>query len=75
MLQSLKSAVEYVSTEDLKKWKKVVTKRRKVMKEDWERIVRFDNICDQELIINLQDCFSDAETDSEIYLWCAPLRE
>ncbi|XP_045447118.1 uncharacterized protein LOC123668257 [Melitaea cinxia] len=70
MLQLLNTAVENVSAED---WKQVVTKCRKLMEEDWERDVRFDNICDQEFIINLKDCSSDFESDSEIDLGCTPL--
>ncbi|KAH9640369.1 hypothetical protein HF086_003055 [Spodoptera exigua] len=58
MLQLLKTAVDNVSAEH---WKKVVIKCRKLMEEDWERDVRFDNICEQEFIINLQDCSSDSE--------------
>lgn len=45
------------------------------MEEDWERDVRFDDICEQEFIINLQDCSSDSETDSDVDLGCTPLRE
>ncbi|XP_045456911.1 uncharacterized protein LOC123666943 [Melitaea cinxia] len=70
MLQLLNTAVKNVSAED---WKKEVTKCRKLMEEDWERDVRFDNICDQEFIINLKDCSSDFESDSEIDLGCTPL--
>lgn len=72
MLQLLKSAVDSVSAEE---WKKVVTKCRKLMEEDWERDIQFDNICEQDFIINLQDFSSDSETDSDMELGCTPLRE
>lgn len=68
-LYNIKSVVDNVFAEDSKK---VVTKCRKQIEEDWEQDVLFDNICEQDFIINLQDFSSDLETDSED-LVCTPL--
>ncbi|CAK1580373.1 unnamed protein product [Parnassius mnemosyne] len=58
----LNNACEHVTSND---WKKVVDKTRRIITEDWQRDVRFDYLCDQELIINLEDCFSDSVSDDD----------
>lgn len=70
MLTLLHEACVHVNADD---WKKVVEKTKNVIQKDWERDIQFDNICDQELIINLQDCSSDeSEFDFEVDLGCTP---
>ncbi|CAK1582081.1 unnamed protein product [Parnassius mnemosyne] len=58
----LNNACEHVTPND---WKKVVNKTRRIFTEDWQRDVRFDYLCDQELIINLEDCSSDSDSDDD----------
>lgn len=71
MLALLHNACEDVTPE---LWKKVVDKCKKIIDEDWERDIQFDNLSDQDFIINLQDCSSESESDyDESDLGCAPL--
>ena len=70
MLTLLHEACDHVKGDD---WKKVVERTKNIIQQDWERDIRFDNISDQELIINLQDCSSSDESDVDYDLGCAPL--
>lgn len=62
MLGLLNNACKHVTADD---WKKVVGKIKKTIEEDWERDKRYDENCDHELIINLQEWSSDSESDIE----------
>lgn len=64
MLTLLNNACEHVTPND---WKNVVTKTKETIQEDWKRDCNFDTICDQEFIINLQECSSDDDnSDNEL---------
>lgn len=70
MLKLLKDACDSVTSDN---WKKDIDRTRKIMEDDWERDVRFDQST-QELIINLQDCSSESESDfDDSDLVCEPI--
>lgn len=54
----LKEACAQVTQED---WSKVVQKTKKIIMDDFERDVHFDNVMDNQLVINLND--DDDEDD------------
>lgn len=63
MLQLLKNACTHVTTEN---WASVVERTKKVIMSDWDRDIAFDNLCTQELIINItEDSSSDQSRSNE----------
>lgn len=67
MLTLLKEACNQI-TADM--WKQVIESTRKIIKED-----KFDIMCDEEFIINLQDCSDDSDAESDDDLGCEPLSD
>ncbi|XP_026333416.1 uncharacterized protein LOC113240350 [Hyposmocoma kahamanoa] len=59
MLKILEEACEHVTTGD---WEQVVNRTVKLIREDYERDVKIDNILENDLIINV---FDDSSDDSE----------
>lgn len=66
MMNLLKEACGKITPDD---WKNVVEKTKKIIADDWDRDVQFDNMLENNLIINLQSSSSDDEsTDDEMPL-------
>ncbi|KAL4709690.1 hypothetical protein ACJJTC_007421 [Scirpophaga incertulas] len=68
----LKDACNNVTPEN---WRSVVERTKRLINEDWERDVHFDNFRENELIINLRDCSSESESENEENLGCTLLSD
>lgn len=60
-LKLLENACTHVTTEN---WASVVEKTKKVITSDWDREITFDNLCTQELIINITEDSSSDQSSS-----------
>lgn len=63
MLKLLEEACEHVTKGD---WEKVVNRTVKLIREDYERDVKIDNILENDLIINVGDDSSDDSENSRM---------
>ncbi|CAH2090430.1 unnamed protein product [Euphydryas editha] len=71
MMGLLKEACNQVTPEN---WKSVVERTKRIINQDWDRDVHFDNIQNNEFIINLEDCSSESGTESDgVDLECTSL--
>lgn len=59
MLELLKNACNHVTAVN---WASVVERTKRVIMSDWDRDIAFDNICTQELIINITEDTSSDES-------------